>query len=265
VVKKRLIFTLLVDNGNFQLSRNFSLQKVGDINWLFNSYHAEAILHSVDELVVLNVSKEDSSFDAYIDVLQKIAEKCFMPIAAGGGIRNREQIKQIFYAGADKIVLNSALFLDKSLVEDIAKTYGRQNIVGSLDYRIINEQAFFYIKGGQQKVDMPFEAVFEYLSNLEIGELYLTSIDQDGTGRGYDVAMLKKIQNYLNIPLIASGGVGKFEHLYEGALLEKVTGVSTAHLFNFIGNGLQRARAYLREAGIPMAQWDYEDLKSEMV
>lgn len=260
MLKKRLIFTLLLDNGEFQLSRNFSLQRVGNIDWLFNSYHAEAILHSIDELIVLNVSKKENSFDLFISTLEKLSKKCFMPISAGGGIRELEQVKQIFHAGADKVILNTALFQDTDLIMNISKIYGRQSVVASVDYRLSNEEPVIYRDHGKQSLDMNFESFFERLSNMSIGELYLTSIDQDGTGRGYDIVTLNKIKDLVRVPIIASGGVGKFEHLYEGMLIDRVTGVSTANLFNFIGNGLQLAREYLCKTEAPMATWNYNSL-----
>lgn len=255
-----MIFTLLVDNQAFQLSRNFSLQKVGDINWLFNTYHAEAILHSIDELVVLNVSKQHDNFDSYIALLEELSKKCFMPIAAGGGIREIEQAKRLFRAGADKVVLNSALFLNSELIQDIARTHGQQSVVASVDYRMIDGVPTIYIEQGRTKIEQNFEDAFSYLSLLPIGELYITSIDQDGTGRGYDIDTIRKVQNWVNVPIIASGGVGKFEQLYDGMQIERVTGVSTAHLFNFIGDGLQLARNHLTSNGISMASWDYNQL-----
>lgn len=256
MVKKRLIFTLLVDNKTFQLSRNFSRQKVGDLNWLLNSYQAESILHSIDELVILNVSKE-GAFDSFIEVLKTLSQHCFMPIAAGGGVRTLEQARAIFNAGADKIVLNSTLFTDEALVNEIAAHYGKQSIVGSIDYRGSGETSEVMIECGQKRIEKTLSDVFAYLATLPMGELYLTAIDRDGTGRGYDLEMLNKIQHWVRVPIIASGGVGKFEHFHEGMQIERVTGVSTANLFNFIGDGLQRAREYLCEKETPMAAWDF--------
>lgn len=261
MLKKRLIFTLLIDAKAFQLSRNFSLQQVGNLDWLFNKYRAEAILHSIDELVVLNVSKKENEFDSFVTVLEELSKKCFMPIAAGGGIRNVEQAKRLFRAGADKVVLNSALFSNVDLIYQIARTHGQQSVVASVDYRLVDDLRSIYIDQGRTKIEKSFEEAFEHLSSLPIGEVYLTSIEQDGTGRGYDMDTLQLIQNWVNVPIIASGGVGKFEHLYDGMQINRVTGVSTAHLFNFIGNGLQLARAHLSSQGISMASWDYSQLE----
>lgn len=260
VIKKRLIFTLLLDDGIFQLSRNFSKQKVGDLHWLFNSYHAESILHSIDELVVLNVSRNNNTFDSFVNVLKELSEYCFMPIAAGGGIRTIEQARQIFHAGADKIVLNSTLFTDQDLVNQISEVYGKQNIVASIDYRLLEGELAVYIECGQKRIEQSFEGIFRYLAALPVGEIYITSIDRDGTGRGYDLEVLNKIQYWVGVPIIASGGVGKFEHFHEGMKIERVTGVSSANLFNFIGDGLQRARQYLRDEKIEMASWDFSQL-----
>lgn len=261
VIKKRLIFTLLVEDGFFQLSRNFSKQKVGNLHWLFNSYHAESILHSIDELVILNVSRKENTFDSFIEILKELSEYCFMPIAAGGGVRTIEQARQIFQGGADKIVLNSALFTNQNLVNQISEIYGKQNIVASIDYRLLAGELAVCIEHGQKPIEKNFEEIFLYLSTLPIGEIYITSIDRDGTGRGYDLGVLNKIQHWVRVPLIVSGGVGKFEHFYEGMKIEKVTGVSSANLFNFIGDGLQLARQYLRDKKVEMAFWDFNQLE----
>lgn len=261
MIKKRLIFTLLVDNGQFQLSRNFSRQKVGDLNWLFNSYHAESILHSIDELVVINLSKSREGFISFINLLQDLSQHCFMPIAAGGGVTSIEQARQIFCAGADKIILNSSLFTNFELVNQIANSYGKQSVIGSIDCRTNEGNTVIYIDHGQTRIEKNLEEAFVYISSLPIGELYLTSIEQDGTGRGYDIDLLNKVQNWVRVPIIASGGVGKFEHLFEGIQIDRVTGVSTANLFNFIGDGLQRAREYLCQKGINMATWDFNQLE----
>jgi imidazole glycerol-phosphate synthase subunit HisF len=261
VLKKRLIFTLLVDNQAFQLSRNFSLQKVGDLHWLFNRYNAESILHSIDELVVLNVGKKEKNTDSFIELLEQLSQKCFMPITSGGGIYNIDDAKKIFRAGADKVILNTALFSNTELIKDIATIYGNQSVVASIDYRIINDNPVIFTNNGQNKVNIAFDDMLSNISKMCIGELYLTSIDQDGTGRGYDINTLKRVAAILDIPIIASGGVGKFEHLQEGIMLEGVTGVSTSNLFNFIGNGLKLAREFLTKNHVKMATWDYKELE----
>jgi cyclase len=256
MLRKRIIFTLIYDNGFFNQSRNFRLQRVGDINWLERNYKFKDIAFSLDELIVLDASKKEKNITAFANVLERLVDDVFIPIAAGGGIRTLDDAKLLFDSGADKIVLNTILYKNKELVKQLVKQYGSQSIVASIDYRLANNIYEVYINDGSEKLDIN---LFEYLASLEalnIGEVYLNSIDQDGTGFGYDLETVNKVVKTLNTPLIIAGGAGNEKHLTSGLDINDVNAVATANLFNFIGDGLPKARRKILEEGKNIARWD---------
>ena len=255
MLKKRLIFTLLMQNENYMLSRNFKLQSVGDINWLRNRYEFESLAFAIDELVVLNVPRGEKNMKRFAEQLMDLVQICFMPVAAGGGITSLEDAYLLFNAGADKLIINSALYQDKTVVEDIVQTFGGQAVVASIDYKTVDGLDHVLTCNGSVDTGLTvFEAV-ALVEKIGVGEIYLTSIERDGTGQGYDLKMVKEVAEKTRIPVIASGGVGKPEHLLQGIVEGEVQAVSTANLFNFIGNGLTNARTELRSHGVQLPLW----------
>lgn len=259
MLKKRLIFTLLLHQGTFQLSRNFSLQGVGTLAWLQKYYDFAAIEHSVDELVLLNVTRGEKQMSLFCERIAQLSLTAFMPISAGGGLRTVEDAYRLLDAGADKLVVNSALFSAPEFVEELAKRFGSQCVVASLDYRGSGARAELYADAGRVRVGMDLAEAVLRIQKIGGGELYLTSIDRDGTGQGYDLETLELASSMCRLPIIASGGVGDFEHLLQGLRLANVTGASTANIFNFMGDGLTRARSHIEAKGVPLAHWVFSD------
>jgi len=255
MLRKRIIFTLIYSNGFFNQSRNFRLQKVGDLNWLEKNYGFQDIAFSLDELVVLNAAKKDKNISHFVNTLSKIAEEVFIPIAAGGGIRSMEDAKLLFDNGADKIVLNSSLYDDTDLVKNLVQKYGSQSIMASVDYKNIEGKNKVFIHDGSFEIPMLLGDYVNYLEKLDIGEVYLNSIDKDGTGFGYDLETVKNITSDLKVPVIIAGGAGNDKHLIDGLEIEVVDAVATANLFNFIGNGLPNARKKMIKAGLNITEW----------
>jgi cyclase len=254
--RKRLIFTLLHDAGNFMLSRNFRLQRVGNATWLEKNYNFSEIAFAIDELIVLDVTRGPRDFDAFCACLERVTRGCFAPIAAGGGIRSVGQAKQLLRSGADKIVVNTALHTDEPLIHRLAEDFGRQCVVASADLkRDPDGTVRFWIENGSRALDGPARDGLARLERLPIGELYLNSMDHDGTGRGYDLALLDLLPPELPVPVILAGGAGNHHHLAEGLALPQVDAVATAHLLNFVGNGLENARRRLAEQQIDLATW----------
>jgi cyclase len=255
MLRKRIIFTLIYENGKFNQSRNFRLQKVGDINWLEKNYGFKDIAFSLDELIVLNASKKEKNLEDFAQVLQRLVDDVFIPIAAGGGIRSLEDAKLLFNSGADKLVLNSTLYNEPDLVKEIVKQYGSQSVVASIDYKMIDGAKVVIINDGTKTIDMSLEEYIQYIQNLGVGEVYLNSIDKDGTGFGYDFDTIDSISSDMKIPLIIAGGAGNESHLLVGLKRKTVDAVATANLFNFIGNGLPNARKKIIEENLNIAQW----------
>lgn len=254
--KKRLIFTLLYDNGNYMLSRNFRLQKVGDAQWINQNYNFKNISFAIDELVIIDVTREKRHQEKFIESFSKIINNVFVPISIGGGITNFQEAKNLFLAGADKIVVNSLLEEKPQIIHQIRDEYGSQAIVASVDFKQENNNYLCYNHNGQKLINCSAIDYIHYLEELKVGELYLNSIDKDGTGQGYDVNfyyMLEKVR----LPIIAAGGAGKTVHFEECLDLEFVDAVATANLFNFIGNALPTSRKELLTNNYPLAKFEF--------
>jgi cyclase len=255
MLRKRIIFSLIYSNGNFMQSRNFRLQKVGNLNWLEKNYKFKSIAFSLDELIVLNASKTEKNIIEFAETVSNLVNDVFIPIAAGGGIRTYEDAELLFNSGADKLVLNTALVESPELVNILVKQYGSQSIVASIDYKKVNGVYEVYIKDGTLKIEMSLIKYIKYLENLDIGEIYLNSIEKDGTGFGYDFETIKNLEKEIKMPLIIAGGAGNESHLIEGLQLSGVSAIATANLFNFIGDGLPNARKKILETGLNIADW----------
>lgn len=263
MAKPRMCFALLYFDGKFHLSRNFNLQAVGDHAWLMENYEFESIARSIDELLILNVGKNAEGWDDFIQTVQKLVKRCFMPVTVGGGIRSAGQARQLFENGADKVMLNAAFFNMPELVEELAGSYGSQSIVASLDFRRDDAGAArIFVDGGREDTGVGLAAGVARAASLGAGELYLTSIERDGTGMGYDLPALQLAYESCDLPIIAAGGADTMDRLAEGIRSGFASAVSTAHLFNFMCDGLRDARKQLIVDGIPLSRWNFEDLKT---
>lgn len=238
------------------LSRNFRLQSVGDLKWLKDHYDFNAIAFSIDEMIVLNVERGEKDIASFSRNLLELTRNCFIPIAAGGGIDSLNVAYELFKSGADKLVVNSILFKKPELVEELVKTFGGQSIVASLDYKAVGNGNQVYIENGQVNTGVGLDEAVKRVIDFGVGEIYVTSMERDGTGQGYDLKTLKKISEQSPISIIASGGVGRFDQLVAGIEEAQVQAVSTANLFNFMADGLAEARLFMKEKGVVLAEWD---------
>lgn len=254
-IAKRIIFNLLFSNGNFYLSRNFNLQKVGDLEWIKKNFHLNKLIFSVDELMIFNVDRTSKNIINLAKALKEISKNSFIPISAGGGIKNITDAKLLFRSGADKIVFNTSIKENPILIKKISKIYGRQSIVACVDVKENqkgNLEVFF--KDGYLNSKIKLEKYFTFLDKQPIGEILINSIDRDGTGFGIDekiISNLKKISK----PLIVSGGLGKKEHFYKCLTNNKIDAVATANLLNFLGTALYDVRNYLYKKKLNIAKW----------
>lgn len=256
MLRKRIIFSLIYSDGYFNQSRNFRLQKVGNEVWLENNYKFSKIANSIDELVIINASKSFKDIQRFSETITKIVENVFIPICAGGGIKSISDAELLFKSGADKILLNSVLFENPNLVLDLVKIYGSQSIVASIDYRIQEEGLLVYINDGETKINLDLISYIEKIQSLGVGEIYLNSIDKDGTGFGYDFNTINYLSSKIKVPLIIAGGAGNEVHLINGLEINHVNAVATANLFNFIGDGLPNARKKILVRGLNVVNWD---------
>lgn len=266
MLKRRLIFTLLYDNGRFMLSRNFRLQNVGNLEWLKKNYDFSRISYSIDELLVLDVTRVKRNVNLFCAALQSLTEGCFVPIAAGGGINDIESARKLLRSGADKIVVNSALYENMGLVENLASEFGQQCVVASMDIKSTPSGEYqVWSRNGMKCEEGSAQDWFEKISKDPVGEIYINSIDKDGTGQGFDLEILDLLPIGLNKPVIMAGGAGNASHLLIGLQDPRVDGVATANLFNFVGNGLKEARHSLVSNGIVLPMWDVQLLERHLI
>lgn len=257
MLKRRLIFALLWQKDAFWLSRNFRVQRAGNLDWIEKHYNFGVIADAIDELVVLNISREDRRLEAFATQVRALTRGVFVPLAAGGGIRSAEEASVLLRSGADKVVVNIPLFDQPGLVEDLARTYGRQCVVASIDYKrsAIGDEVF--TANGTRATGLGVDEAVSRAVELGAGEILLTSMDRDGTGQGYDLEVLRRIAKKSPVPIIASGGVGNFDHL--ASWLEDPLGQAacTANIFNFLGGGLLEARRHIVARGVALATWEF--------
>ena len=259
MLKKRLIFTLLYSSGSFMLSRNFRLQAVGNFDWLQRNYDFSHISNSIDELVVLDVSRKKRNLDEFCEVLKAITFNNFVPITAGGGVKDVHSARNLLRSGADKILINSGLFNESNLEKKLSEEFGQQCVVGSIDLkRSKTGELQVWSNDGNKLLEAPAIDLLDHVLKKEVGEIYLNSIDRDGTGQGLDLEILELLPSRVNQPIILAGGAGNSDHLIVGLKDSRIDAVATANLFNFVGDGLMRARHELLSGGIVLPMWDLE-------
>ena len=254
-LKKRIIFTLLFCQGYFYLSRNFRLQKIGDLEWLKCNYNFNNVSFYIDELIILNVSRDSGNIFEFCKIIKDISREIFVPLSVGGGINTLDDVRNLFSSGADKVVINTNLFENSNIAKGICSIYGKQCLVASLDLKNENGSYNIYSKcGSKNQGDLN-----KFLTNQNIikhiGEFYINSINNDGTGNGLDLELAELFNNKIDTPFIISGGIGKSEHILNALAKNYINAVSTAHLLNFIGNSLERCRNEANVKEINLAKW----------
>lgn len=258
MLKKRLIFTLLFDGIGFVLSRNFRLQRVGDLQWLQSNYNFENTARSIDELIILNVARGTKDLGNFLEAVKILSKGCFVPISAGGGICCIDDAGALLKSGADKVVINTLLIKNYGFVQQIANRYGKQCIVASIDVKRSQDGRFTqYIDSGATQLSDDPRLLLERLQDGPVGEIYLNSMDRDGTGQGYDMNTLELLPTNFTKPVILAGGVGNSSHLDLGLRDNRVDAAATAHLYNFVGDGLKTARSKLKSLGHDLSTWDF--------
>jgi imidazole glycerol-phosphate synthase subunit HisF len=248
MLARRIIPCLDVAGGRVVKGVHFtSLRDAGDPVEQATRYDAEG----ADELVFLDISASHEARQTTLEMVGRVAESIFIPFTVGGGIRAVADAGAALRAGADKVSVNTAAVRDPSLVSRLAESFGTQCVVAAVDVKRIGGRLAVMVNGGREET--PLEAV-EWVRRLEVlgaGEILLTSMDRDGTGAGYDLPLLSAASTAVSIPVIASGGAGRLEHLAE-AFEAGAHGVLAATIFHFQGSTLPEARAYLAGRGYPV-------------
>jgi cyclase len=256
VLKKRVIFSLIYADGYFNQSRNFSLQRVGDADWLVKNYRFFIAAEYIDELIVVDASRNGRDRDKFLEAIRKVTKDVFVPLTLGGGIREAKDAEMLFAASADKVLVNSVFFENQSVLQEIERVHGRQSMVLQIDYKLNTDGKAVAYSNNAQKEEIE---VVEILNQKpRVGEIILHSIDQDGTARGFDLSLSYYLKSYEHCPIIMSGGGGKTEHFLEVIDLPSVDAAATANLLNFVGNGLKNLRRGMLDAGVDLPIWDYK-------
>tara|TARA_B110000438_G_scaffold169000_1_gene161497 strand:+ start:2378 stop:3136 length:759 start_codon:yes stop_codon:yes gene_type:complete len=250
MLKNRIIPCLDVKNGRVVKGINFvNLIDAGDPVEQAKIYDEQG----ADELCFLDITASNENRDIILDTVKKTAEKCFIPLTVGGGVRTLDDIRNLLLAGADKVSINTAAFSDKDLVKKSAEKFGSQCIVVAVDAKKVKENRWeVFTHGGRNSTGVDVLKFAEKMELMGAGEILLTSMDRDGTKKGYDLDLTKKVSNLLNIPVIASGGVGNLEHLYQGINIGKASAVLAASIFHFGEHTISEAKQYLDSKGIPV-------------
>ncbi len=249
MLKNRIIPCLDVKNGRVVKGINFvDLKDAGDPVEQAKIYSDGG----ADEICFLDITASNENRDTIYEVVKKTSKKCFVPLTVGGGVRSIEDINKLLHCGADKVSINTAAVQNSKVVIDSSKKFGSQCIVVAIDAKRNGKNWEIFTHGGRNGTGID---AIEYAKKIEecgAGELLVTSMDRDGTQVGYDIDLMFKISSTVNIPVIASGGVGNLNHLVEGIKLGKASAVLAASIFHYGKHSIKEAKEYLDSKGIPV-------------
>lgn len=251
MLAKRIIPCLDVAGGRVVKGVNFvDLVDAGDPVEIARNYDAQG----ADELVFLDITASSDDRETIVDVIRRTASEIFIPLTVGGGIRTVEDIRKILLAGADKISINTAAILRPELIREGAERFGSQCIVLAIDARRApgEDRWIVYTHGGRQATDLDVVEWAVRGAELGAGEILLTSMDADGTCAGYDCELTRRVSDAVPIPVIASGGAGKLEHLAEVLKEGHADAVLAASIFHFGTYTIPEAKQFLKTQGIPV-------------
>ena len=249
MLKNRIIPCLDVMNGRVVKGINFiDLIDAGDPVEQAKIYSDGG----ADEICFLDITASNENRDTIYEVVKQTSKKCFVPLTVGGGVRSVDDINKLLNCGADKVSINTAAVQDSNVVLESSKKFGSQCIVVAIDAKKNGNKWDVYTHGGRNNSGLNALEFAKKMENSGAGELLVTSMDRDGTQIGYDIELMKKISSIVNIPLIASGGVGNLDHLAEGIKVGNASAVLAASIFHYGKHSVIEAKEYLNSKGIPV-------------
>jgi cyclase len=206
-----------------------------------------------DELVFLDITASNEERKIMLDVVERTASECFMPLTVGGGLRNLEDIRTMLNAGADKVSLNTSALLNPKLISDASNKFGNQCIVVAVDAKKISDNKWrVFTHGGRNETGKDLIEWVKEVESRGAGEILLTSMDADGTKDGYDLELNQQVSDAVSIPIIASGGAGNLDHLADAIIKGKANAVLAASIFHFGTYSISEAKEYLKSLNIPV-------------
>ena len=246
----RIIPCLDVNNGRVVKGVNFvDLTDAGDPAKQAKIYYEGG----ADEICFLDITASHEKRKAMLEVIKKTTQNCFIPITVGGGVSNLQDINNLLLSGADKVSINTAAVKNMNFIKEASKKFGAQCIVVAVDAKKVSEEKWeIFTHGGRNKTGIDAIEYAKIAQANGAGEILLTSMDKDGTKSGYDIRLLKEITSSLSIPVIASGGVGNLEHLYEGVKKGGASALLAASIFHFGELTIREVKDYLKSKNIPV-------------
>ena len=247
MLKNRIIACLDVKNGRVVKGINFvDLKDAGDPVEQAKIYSDGG----ADEICFLDITASNENRDIIYDVVEKTSKNCFVPLTVGGGVRSVEDISKLLNYGADKVSINTAAVQNSEVIIESSKKYGSQCIVVAIDAKKNGDTWKVFTHGGRNKTEIDAIEFARKMEDSGAGELLVTSMDRDGTQIGYDINLISNISSKVNIPLIASGGVGNLDHLVEGIKLGKASAVLAASIFHYGKFSIKEAKEYLKSKDV---------------
>lgn len=247
MLAKRIIPCLDVRDGRVVKGIKFvNITDAGDPVELAKEYNRQG----ADELVFLDITASHEKRDILIDVVRNVAKNIFIPFTVGGGIKTKEDIRKILLAGADKVSINTGAVKNPELIKESAEKFGSQCTVLAIDAKRKGESWEVYINGGRTPTGLDAVEWAKKATSLGAGEILLTSMDRDGTKKGYDIELTKTIRSAVNVPIIVSGGAGKLEDLYEVFANDVADAVLAASIFHYKEMTVDDVKGYLKSKGI---------------
>ncbi len=247
MLAKRIIPCLDVKDGRVVKGTNFvNLRDAGDPVENATAYDQQG----ADELTFLDITASHERRPIILEVVRRTAEKVFMPLTVGGGVRALEDIRELLKAGADKVSINTAAVAEPAFVRRAAERFGSQCIVVAIDAKSRNGGWEVYTHGGRVSTGIDALDWSQRIEDYGAGEILLTSMDRDGTRLGYDLELTRAVVDTVRVPVIASGGVGALEHLYEGLIIGGASAVLAASIFHYREYAIKEVKEWLREKGV---------------
>ena len=249
MLKNRIIPCLDVKNGRVVKGINFiDLKDAGDPVEQAKIYSDGG----ADEICFLDITASNENRDTIFDVVERTSKKCFVPLTVGGGVRTIEDINKLLNCGADKVSINTAAVENPKVIEESSKKFGSQCIVVAIDAKKKNDKWEIFTHGGRNNSRINALEFAKKMENSGAGELLVTSMDRDGTQVGYDNELMSNITALVNIPVIASGGVGNLDHLVDGIKLGNASAVLAASIFHYGKYSIKEVKDYLYKQGLPV-------------